>query len=121
MVEAGGDCMMGPIGGQGGGGTCLWENFTCFDSHDRESVEGTLELFDAATRLGLERGWGVGMEKWNAQCRGPDGKTTPKEERDRVHLSAPQPSVFRYQHKVREALNPNNLGDAYYETLDVDP
>ncbi len=119
-VAGGGDCMMGPIGGQGGGGTCLWENFTCFDPYDRESVEGTSELFDAATRMGLERGWGVGMEKWNAQNRGPDGYTTPKEERDRIHLSSPQPSVFRYQHKVREALNPNDLGDAYYETLDAD-
>ena len=118
IVEAGGDCMMGPIGGQGGGGTCLWENFTCFDPHDKASVEGTLEFFDACTELGLERGWGVGMEKWNAQNRGPDGRTTPKEERDRIHLSAPQPSVFRYQHKVREAFNPNDLGDAYYETLE---
>ena len=121
VVDAGGDCMMGPIGGQGGGGTCLWENFTCFDPSDRESVEGTRALFDAATCFGLEKGWGVGMEKWNAQCRGGDGRTTPKEERDRIHLSAPQPSVFRYQHKVREALNPNELGDEYFETLDVDP
>ncbi|MDD3824346.1 MAG: FAD-binding oxidoreductase [Anaerolineae bacterium] len=121
VVEAGGDCMMGPIGGQGGGGTCLWENFTCFDPSDRESVEGTRALFDAATCFGLEKGWGVGMEKWNAQSRGADGRTTPKEERDRIHLSAPQPSVFRYQHKVREALNPNELGDEYFETLDVDP
>jgi glycolate oxidase len=118
VVEAGGDCMMGPIGGQGGGGTGLWENFTCFDPYDRESVEGTLEFFDACTEYGLKRGWGVGMEKWNAQNRGPDGKTTPKEERDRIHLSAPQPSMFRYQHKVRQALNPNDLGDAYYETLE---
>jgi hypothetical protein len=118
VVGAGGDCMMGPIGGQGGGGTCLWENFTCFDPYDQESVEGTLEFFDACTEFGLERGWGVGMEKWNAQARGPDGKTTPKEERDRMHLSAPQPSMFRYQHKVREVLNPNDLGDAYYETLE---
>jgi glycolate oxidase len=118
MVEAGGDCMMGPIGGQGGGGTCLWENFTCFDPHDKGSVDGTLEFFDACTELGLQRGWGVGMEKWNAVARGPDGRTTPKEERDRIHLAAPQPSVFRYQHKIRETFNPNNLGDAYYETLD---
>ncbi|MEJ2558957.1 MAG: hypothetical protein P8186_22620 [Anaerolineae bacterium] len=110
--------MMGPIGGQGGGGTVLWENFTCFDPYDRQSTEGTLEFFDACTKLGLERGWGIGMEKWNAQCRGADGRTTPKEERDRIHLSAPQPAVFRYQHKVREAFNPNDLGDAYYETLE---
>ncbi|MBN1313594.1 MAG: FAD-binding oxidoreductase [Anaerolineae bacterium] len=118
VVQAGGDCMMGPIGGQGGGGTCLWENFTCFDPHDKESVEGTLALFDAATAMGIDRGWGVGMEKWNAVARGPDGKTTPKEERDRMHKDTPQPSMFRYQHKVREALNPNDLGDAYYETLE---
>ena len=118
VVQAGGDCMMGPIGGMGGGGTCLWENFTCFDPYDRESVDGTREFFDACTQLGLERGWGVGMEKWNAQARGPDGRTTPKAERDRIHLSSPQPSAFRYQHKIREALNPNNLGDEYYETLE---
>lgn len=118
VVEAGGDCMMGPIGGQGGGGTCLWENFTCFDPHDRFSTEGTLEFFDAATVYGVKRGWGVGMEKWNSVARGSDGKTTPKEERDKMHLAAPQPNVFRYQHKVREALNPNELGDAYFETLE---
>jgi glycolate oxidase len=118
VVQAGGDCMMGPIGGQGGGGTTLWENFTCFDPHDKFSTEGTLEFFDAATDYGLKRGWGLGMEKWNSVARGPDGKTTPKEERDKMHLSAPQPNVFRYQHKVREALNPNDLGDAYFETLE---
>ena len=118
VVEAGGDCMMGPIGGQGGGGTCLWENFTCFDPYDQFSTEGTLEFFDAATEYGIKRGWGVGMEKWNAAARGPDGKATPKEERDKMHLATPQPNVFRYQHKVREALNPNNLGDEYFETLD---
>jgi glycolate oxidase len=118
IVEAGGDCMMGPIGGQGGGGTCLWENFTCFDPHDQFSTEGTLEFFDAATVYGVKKGWGVGMEKWNSVARGPDGKATPKEARDKIHLGSPQPNVFRYQHKVREALNPNDLGDAYYETLE---
>jgi hypothetical protein len=118
VVEAGGDCMMGPIGGQGGGGTCLWENFTCFDPHDRFSTEGTRKFFDAATEYGIKRGWGIGMEKWNSVARGSDGKTTPKEERDKMHLAAPQPDVFRYQYKVREALNPNNLGDEYFETLE---
>jgi hypothetical protein len=28
--------------------------------------------------------------------------------------------LFPHQHGIREALNPNDLGDAYYETLDVD-
>ncbi len=119
MVEAGGDCFMGPIGGQGGGGTGLWENFTCFDCHDRESTEGTLEFFDACTALSREKGWvASGMEKWNAAARGSDGRTTPKEERDRIHRASPQPSVFRYQRLIKEAFDPNNLGDAYYETMD---
>ncbi len=118
IVAGGGDCMMGPIGGQGGGGTCLWENFTCFDPYDKFSTDGTLEFFDACTEFGLEKGWGVGMEKWNAQARGPDGKTPPREVRDRIHLSNPQPSAFRYQHRIRETFNPNDLGDAYYETLE---
>jgi hypothetical protein len=118
IVAGGGDCMMGPIGGQGGGGTCLWENFTCFDPYDKFSTEGTLEFFDACTEFGLEKGWGVGMEKWNGQARGPDGKTPPKEVRDKIHLSNPQPSAFRYQNRIKEIFNPNDLGDAYYETLD---
>jgi len=33
-------------------------------------------------------------------------------------LSAtPQPAVFYYQRKIKEAIDPNNLGDAYYLTL----
>ena len=120
IVRAGGDCMMGPIGGQGGGGTCLWENFTCFDPHDRFSTEGTLAFFQAASEHGIRRGWGVGMEAWNAVARGSDGRTTPKAERDRIHLGSPQPAVFRYQDRIRRAFNPNDLGDAYYETLEGD-
>lgn len=118
IVQAGGDCMMGPIGGQGGGGTGLWENFTCFDPHDKASTEGTLAFFQAASDYGIKRGWGVGMEAWNSVARGSDGFNTPKAERDRMHLGAPQPDVFRYQAAVRRALNPNDLGDAYYETLE---
>ncbi len=117
VVKAGGDCMMGPIGGQGGGGTGLWENFTCFDPHDRFSTEGTLAFFQAASAYGIERGWGVGMEAWNAVARGSDGRTTSPEERDRIHQASPQPAVFRYQDRIRRAFNPNDLGDAYYETL----
>jgi glycolate oxidase len=118
IVAAGGDAMMGGIGGMGGGGMTLWENFTHFDPHDKASTEGTLEFFDAATKYGMEMGWGPGMEKMNVYARGADGKTTPKEVRDRIFLSSAQPAVFRYQRKIKETFNPNDLGDAYYRTLD---
>jgi len=43
---------------------------------------------------------------------------TPKERRNKALLASPQPAVFRYQQKIKEAINPNDLGDAYYTTLD---
>jgi len=118
MVDQGGDSTMGPIGGLGGGGAVGWECFTCFDPHDKKSTEGTCEFFEATTRIEKERGWGPGMERGQAVARGSDGRATPKEERDRIHLAATQPAAFHYQWKVKQAIDPNNLGDEYYQTLD---
>jgi FAD/FMN-containing dehydrogenase len=119
IVAAGGDCMMGSVGTIGGGGICGWENFTHFDPYSKESSEGTLEFFEAATKFASARKIGPSMENFNAVCRGPDGKSTSKPERDRMMLSSPQPAVFRYQKKIKDAFDPNNLGDTYYSTLDV--
>jgi hypothetical protein len=118
IVASGGDAMMGGIGGMGGGGMTMWENFTHFDPHDKASTEGTLEFFNAATKFGIQKGWGPGMEKMNEYARWSDGKTTPKEVRDKIFLSSAQPQTFRYQRKIKETFNPNDLGDAYYRTLD---
>jgi hypothetical protein len=118
IVASGGDAMMGGIGGMGGGGMTMWENFTHFDPHNKESTEGTLEFFNAAAKFGMEKGWGPGMEKMNEYARWSDGRTTPKEVRDRIFLASAQPQAFRYQRKIRETFNPNDLGDAYYRTLD---
>ncbi len=118
IVATGGDAMMGGIGGMGGGGHAMWESFTHFDPHDKASTEGTLEFFDAATDYGIKKGWGPGMEKMNAYARGADGRSTPKEIRERILSAAAQPEAFRYQRKIKETFNPNDLGDAYYRTLD---
>ncbi|MFC1932107.1 FAD-binding oxidoreductase [Chloroflexota bacterium] len=118
IVAAGGDCTMGGIALIGGGGGAVWENFTHFDPHDKESTEGTFEFFEATAKYGREHKLGTPIERANAPCRGPDGRTTPKEERNRMLSAAAQPSVFRYQRKIKKALNPNDLGDAYYQTLE---
>jgi hypothetical protein len=118
IVASGGDAMMGGIGGMGGGGMTMWENFTHFDPHDKASTEGTREFFDAATEYGIDKGWGPGMEKMNAYARGADGRSTPKEVRDRILGASAQPQAFHYQRKIKETFNPNDLGDAYYRTLD---
>jgi len=116
MVEAGGDCAMGGIGVVGGGGATVWENFAHFDPHDKESTEGTLAFFDATSAMGVQRGWGSGMEKQNDSARWTDGRTTPKEIREK--LLSGQASAMRYQHKIKQAFDPNDLGDAYYRTLE---
>lgn len=118
IVEAGGDCMMGGVATIGGGATIVWENFTCWDPCEKESVDGAFEFFEASAKFGQKRGWGVGMERTNAVSRGADGRTTPREERQRILSSKKQSFIFHYQRKIKEALNPNDLGDAYYWSLD---
>jgi len=118
IVAAGGDGMMGGIGGMGGGGMTLWENFTHFDPHDKASTEGTYEFFNATSEYGKQKGWGPGMEKMNDYARWTDGRTTPKEIRNKILSAGGQPEALRYQRKFYETFNPNDLGDSYYRTLD---
>jgi glycolate oxidase len=118
MVEAGGDCGMGGIGGIGGGGMTGLENFVHFDPHDKASTEGTYDYFDAAADFAAKRKWPSGIERLNSLSRGADGKETPKTMRDKALSANRQAVAFRYQQKIREAFNPNDLGDAYYLTLD---
>ena len=116
-VAAGGDCMMGGVATIGGGATIVWENFTCWDPYDKESTDGAFEFFEASSKYGVERHWGPGMERGNVASRGNDGYETPKEVRQRLLSASPQPEVYYYQRKIKEAFNPNDLGDAYYLTI----
>jgi hypothetical protein len=110
--------MMGGLGGNGGGAYVMWENFTCWDPHDKASVDGTFEFFENSDKFAVEKKFGKGMERANAIVRGADGRETPKEKREQILSQSPQAFVLRYQRKIREAFNPNDLGDAHYMTLD---
>jgi hypothetical protein len=118
MVEAGGDCGMGGLGGLGGGGYTGLENFVHFDPFSQQSTDGCRDYFNAAAQMAREMKIGHGIESTNVLCRGSDGRELPKEERQKAMQASSQPEVLRYQHKIREAINPNDLGDAYYMTLD---
>lgn len=119
FVQAGGDCMMGGIGGIGGGGTTAWENFTHFDSHSAESVQGTYDFFEATSVFGKEQGLG-GMERMYVISRQDDGYARPQDEQSKMAANMPQPHIYEYQWKIREILDPNRLGDAYYVTKEPD-
>jgi len=117
FVAAGGDCMMGGMGGMGGGGVTSWENFIHFDSHDRKSTEETHEYFEVSSKFGIKNGLGA-MERMYAISRHDDGYGLNKEEQEKKVSASVQPLVYEYQWKIREFLNPNHLGDAYYVTLE---
>jgi hypothetical protein len=116
FVAAGGDCMMGGMGGIGGGGVTAWENFTHFDSASADSVAKTHDYFDAAANYGKQNGLGA-MQKMYAISRQDNGYRQTKETHEKMASASPQPVVFEYQWKIRNFLDPNNLGDAYYTTL----
>jgi hypothetical protein len=59
------------------------------------------------------------MERTNALCRGSDGKAFPKEKREQIYSNSPLAHVLRYQQKIRETFNPNDLGDVHYLTLET--
>ena len=117
FVAAGGDCMMGGMGGIGGGGSTAWENFTHFDSHDGRSVKETHEFFDATSKFGKENGLGS-MERMYSVSRGDDGYALSKQEHEEQLSALAQPLAYEYQWRIRELLNPNHLGDAYYMTVE---
>ena len=101
----------------GGGASSVWENFTCWDPYNKESTEGAFEFFEASSAYGISRKWGGGMERGNSISRGGDGFETPRAIQEKMMLASPQPQMFRYQRKIRETFNPNDLGDGYYPTL----
>jgi len=118
IVAAGGDCMMGSIGGSGGGGGVTWECFTCWDPYDKKSSEGAFEFHEATYKYAAEHNMGSGMERRFAHARGSDGYALPREQIRKLFSASPMSSIYRYQQKIKEVFNPNDLGDAYYSTLD---
>ncbi len=72
IVAAGGDCEMGGLGGMGGGAYVMWENFTCWDPHQKSSVEGAFEFFEASSKYGVSQRLGIRHGK--GQCPVPRGR-----------------------------------------------
>ncbi|MDR1571152.1 MAG: FAD-binding oxidoreductase [Clostridiales Family XIII bacterium] len=116
IAAVGGDSDMGSMSGIGGGGTTGWEFFVHFDAYDKDSIRGTKEFIDDSQRWMLSKGLGADMGRWNADARREDGYDYTQEEHDAIYKNLPQPAIFEYQWKVREAFNPRHLTGSYYRT-----
>ncbi len=117
IAATGGDSAMGGVSGLGGGGVTGWEFFTNFDAYDKESIRGTYDFVEGNAKYQAEHAFGPDFCRWNSDVRHMNGYNFTQEEHDEIYVNAPQPWVFGYQYKMRDAINPNNLCGSYLRTL----
>jgi glycolate oxidase len=115
IVDDGGDAGMGGMGGMGGGGYYNFENFSHYDPSDAESVEAVWACCVDAGRIAAEesRRLGGGGDIASAALY-----LIPKETQKTALAGVTHPAVFKYQRKIKEALDPNGVGDGSYLYLD---
>ncbi len=111
LVQCGGDALMGNGSTIGGGGWMGLEQFVSYDPADDASVQACIDH--------MEDAW--------ADCKAngiPPGKEVQylsigwSDERFFNDLSgAPQTFVFNFNRKIKEAYDPNSLGDRNYPWL----
>jgi hypothetical protein len=111
LVQCGGDALMGCGSTVAGGGWSGLEQFVSYDPADKESIKaGTKHMEDAITDA-VSHGFTPGKEAIYLSLGHTD---------ERVHTmlaNTPQNIIFHFQRKIKEAFDPNDLGDRNYPTL----
>lgn len=111
LVECGGDAMMGCGSTIGGGGYCGLEQFVSYDPLEKDSVAACVKHMEDATADALANGVPPGKEYLYLQVGW---------QQDRVFdawAKIPQQFIFNFQRKIKEAFDPNALGDRNYPWL----
>ena len=112
IVKAGGDAMMGSgSGAGGGGGSCGLEQFCCYDPADKESVKAVLRHMHDSRKDEIELGFLAGKEDSYLKMAMTD------EQLHQQYASSSQPILFHLQRKIKELLDPNDIGDRLYAWL----
>jgi len=107
IVDDGGDAGMGSIGTTGGGGYHGFENFILYDPGDAASVAAAhacnIDAGNVAAGAGLG-GFNFFFIEW--------------ERLQKLLAERSSSTIFNWQRKIREALDPNGLGDGSYLYLE---
>jgi glycolate oxidase len=111
LVQSGGDSMMGSGGSIGGGGVTGFEQFVGYDPADKESIKAVIEHMHYATRDAVAHGFPPGHETPFLQIGMTD------EELYQRFSSASQPLIYQLQWKIKQMLDPNDIGDRLYTYL----
>ena len=111
LVECGGDAMMGCGSTIGGGGYFGLEQFVSYDPNDNDSIDACIKHMEDAITDCKQHGIPLGKELLYLQIGWSD-------ERFWEGLSRmPQQFVLKFQTKIKEAFDPNGLGDRNYQWL----
>jgi hypothetical protein len=102
IVDDGAEAMWGCVYEQGLCGHV--EEVAYYDPHDPQSCKGSKEYLLDATRENIRHGWGPGGLGFFGMVGAP-GK-----DRDEV-LAGPVGPYLRWQRRIREAFDPNNVSD----------
>jgi len=114
LVQCGGDATMGSGSGLPGGGEMGLEQFVSYDSADLESTRAAARHMEDAVKDAASIGYPPGKEFMYLQMGWSD------EQIWEALANSRQPQVFRYQRQIKEAFDPNDVGDRMYPTLPAD-
>jgi glycolate oxidase len=111
LVQCGGDAMMGPGAAYpGGGNTCL-EQFVSYDPADEASTRAGIKHMEDAITDALAIGYPPGKEAMYLEMGHSDDRTFKK------WAASPQPFTFIFQRKIKEHVDPNDIGDRMYNYI----
>lgn len=111
LVQCGGDALMGCGSTVAGGGFFGFEQFVSYDPNDNDSIDACVKHMEDAIADCAEHGIPPGKELLYLQIGWTD-------ERIWNALSKmPQQFVLNFQRKIKEAFDPNSLGDRNYPWL----
>lgn len=107
IVDSGANTMMGASAFVGGGGVAWFEQFMFHDPHVKESMyEGFAVVSDSA-KFSRENQWPGTYE----------GVFGTEDQKRKQMLTSNQPEVYRWQRKIKEMLDPDDVGDGSYAFL----
>lgn len=112
MVDDGGDAAMGPVAAVGGGGSCSLEQFILYDPSDTSALQLLREYY--VDYLEKVRQMRLGPSEGGV----PNLALVSKEERQRALSAVAQPAMYHWQRKIKEAFDPNDIGDTSFLYLE---
>ncbi len=111
LVQCGGDAMMGCGSTLGGGGFFGLEQFVSYDPLDNDSIDACIKHMEDAVEDCKKHGIPLGKEFLYLQIGWTDEKVWD------TLSKFPQQFVLKFQTKIKEAFDPNALGDRNYQWL----